>query len=247
MADQGYRKLSPALHILAALEPPAAGPPPVEVSAGKVDVLAWPFRDPQWFQKMVLIGLISLIPIVGSINLYGWMLTAVDNLRSGRPELPPAGFYLERGWRLFVALLVYFLPFGLIAGALVAGLIVTVIQTAQSPESAAQATAASSIAVLFSGLQWLLVAVTYLLQSLVPVFALATDRHGLGRALDPRVLWATASVRPSSTVIAGLLTIAANFIAGVGIYVCCVGILVSLPYGMAMLAAVIRNLELEAH
>src|SRR5215831_16992538 len=53
-------------------------------------------------------GLISLIPIVGLMVLYGWLLTAVDNLRAGRQVVPPAGFaYLSRGIGLFVVYLVY--------------------------------------------------------------------------------------------------------------------------------------------
>src|SRR5438270_11655676 len=53
-------------------------------------------------------GLIGLIPIVGQMVLYGWMLTALDNLRAGRSELPPASFsYIGRGLNLFVVLLVY--------------------------------------------------------------------------------------------------------------------------------------------
>jgi len=35
------------------------------------DSFAWPFQDPGWFGKIVLQGLIAIIPIVGWIALAG--------------------------------------------------------------------------------------------------------------------------------------------------------------------------------
>src|SRR2546429_5043574 len=77
------------------------------------DSFAWPFQDPGWFGKMVLQGLISIIPIVGWIALVGWFMMTIDNYRAGRRELPPAGFHPERGVGLFVVLLVYGIVFSL--------------------------------------------------------------------------------------------------------------------------------------
>ena len=36
----------------------------------------WAFRDPHWLSKFLIIALIGLIPIVGQINTFGWMLHA---------------------------------------------------------------------------------------------------------------------------------------------------------------------------
>ncbi|TMD10991.1 MAG: hypothetical protein E6I96_16580 [Chloroflexi bacterium] len=72
------------------------------------DAFVWPFRDPQWLEKLAIIGLILLIPIVGAINAIGWMLATIDRLRAGEERLPPANFsYLGRGFELFVVFLVY--------------------------------------------------------------------------------------------------------------------------------------------
>ena len=38
------------------------------------DSFAWPFQDPGWFGKMIVQGLIYIIPIVGWIAIYGWLL-----------------------------------------------------------------------------------------------------------------------------------------------------------------------------
>src|SRR3989442_3269188 len=73
------------------------------------DAFVWPVRDPEWPAKIGIIGLILLLPIVGSINGLGWMLAALDGLRAGEERLPPANLsYLGRGFRLFVVNFVYY-------------------------------------------------------------------------------------------------------------------------------------------
>src|SRR5256885_8957470 len=67
---------------------------------------------PEWIGKTLLMGLIGLIPIVGGLQLTGWMLAMLDNLRAGRQEIPPAGFrYATRGVWLWLAGLIYGLIF----------------------------------------------------------------------------------------------------------------------------------------
>src|SRR5207237_9207290 len=85
------------------------------------DSFAWPFQDPGWFGKMVIQGLIGIIPIVGWIAMVGWFLMILDNYRAGRRELPAAGFHLERGVGLFVVFLVYVIVFSL-PGLLLTGI-----------------------------------------------------------------------------------------------------------------------------
>src|SRR5438309_4176901 len=83
------------------------------------DAFVWPFRDPDWLSKVVIMGLILLIPIVGAIDGLGWMLVAIDRLRAGEEKLPPANFdYLGRGVLLFVVFLVYYLGLALVAALL---------------------------------------------------------------------------------------------------------------------------------
>ena len=85
---------------------------------GKLD-LFWFTSTPEWFARVVITGLIGLIPIVGAINLLGWTLTATDMVRRGWKELPPAGFqYLERGIAPFVVGIVYAVVLFLVVGVL---------------------------------------------------------------------------------------------------------------------------------
>src|SRR5258708_14608285 len=80
------------------------------------EAFAWPAKDPGWLAKLLIIGLILLIPIVGSINGLGWMLASLDRLRAGEETLAPANLrYIGRGFRLFVVDLAYVLVVGGIA------------------------------------------------------------------------------------------------------------------------------------
>src|SRR5260370_42583386 len=79
------------------------------------DAFAWPLRDPEWLSKLLIVGLILLIPIVGSINAIGWMLASLDRLRAGEERLAPANLsHLGGGLPLFVRHPVYQL--GLVLG-----------------------------------------------------------------------------------------------------------------------------------
>jgi hypothetical protein len=42
------------------------------------DSFAWAFRDPQWPGKMIVQGLIAIIPIVGWIAMTGWLMLAFE-------------------------------------------------------------------------------------------------------------------------------------------------------------------------
>jgi hypothetical protein len=211
---------------------------------GRTDVLGWAVRNPGWFGTFLVMGLITLIPIVGTINLYGWMMTCVDNFRAGRTDLPPAGFYLSRGWRLFVVQLVYGLVPAVVFVVLFLLLFVGAAASSSGGSSASGA-AAGLLSVLIVVLYGLLFLVVFILQGLVPLLGLATDRYGIAGALNPMLVIGWIQARTGPTLIAMLLGIAAQFIAQVGVYVCFVGVFVTLPFGYAMLAGVIRNLELD--
>lgn len=192
-------------------------------SAG--DSFAWPFQDPGWFGKMVLQGLIFIIPIVGWIAMYGWLMMTIDNYRAGRHELPPAGFHLERGLAIFLVYVVYGIVFSL-PGEVIAGV-------GYRGNSAGLSALGNFIDV----------ALGLFLAYLLPAVYLQTYRRGFAGGFDVEGVWQMASSNPSTTVIAGLLIIVAGIVSSLGVFVCCVGLLFTIPYGNTIIAGVVTWYE----
>jgi hypothetical protein len=193
---------------------------------GRLD-LFWFTSTPDWFTRVVVIGLIGLIPIVGTINLFGWTLTATDMVRTGWKELPPAGFqHLERGVAPFLVALVY--------GAVLVTLVVvltglTVFLAASGRGAAAQAIGLGLLVVLLTVAWWLVS--LYLFAALL----IGSDRLGLARAIDPRRLFALAranhevSLRVAvisgvAHLVFGAITIAVGFVVPFGGLVISIGL-----------------------
>ena len=83
------------------------------------EAFSWLARDPAWIRKLLVVGLLALLPLVGQLNLLGWTLRALENLRAERYELPPANLgHIARGARLWLILLGCALAFAAVVGAL---------------------------------------------------------------------------------------------------------------------------------
>jgi len=189
------------------------------------DSFAWPFQDSSWLSKMVVQGLIFIIPIVGWIALAGWLVLTIDNYRAGRRELPPAGFHLERGIALFVVLLVY---------GIVIAIPITVLYTVGG---AGHNGAVSALAGLIN------LALTLLFAFIAPSLILHTYRGGFNGGFDVNAVWETATANTSNTVIAGLLVYVARLVGGIGFLLCCVGALFTIPYSTAITAGIVTWYE----
>jgi hypothetical protein len=186
---------------------------------------SWPFQDAGWFGKIVIQGLITIIPIIGWIALAGWLLITIDNYRAGRRELAPVGFHLERGAGLFVVYLVYAIVFSL-PGGIISGI-----------GSSARVPALSSFGSLIS------FALSLFLAFLAPAIIIQTYRAGIAGGFDVSVIWQMASTRANPTLVAGVVIWVAGILGGLGVLLCCVGLLFSIPYGVAVTAGAVAWYE----
>jgi uncharacterized protein DUF4013 len=209
------------------------------------DAFVWPFRDPEWVNKILIMGLILLIPVVGGINGLGWMLAALERLRAGEERLPPANFdHLGRGFRLFVVLFVYYLVLIAIAAAIYLPAVAIFAQQSQAetsnPVLVSLGLALSLLAFSFTTFGSL--GVTFL----TPAIVLAFDRGGIAGGL--RVVDVVKDARASitNTLIAGLMLIAASLIAQLGSVACLIGVVFTAAYALAIQAWIVRSYELGA-
>ncbi len=78
------------------------------------------FKDEDWFKKIAIPALCSLIPVVGGFVVVGWALKAAKNVIEGNEEyaLPSLEFGadLGRGFMAFLINLIYGIPVGILAG-----------------------------------------------------------------------------------------------------------------------------------
>lgn len=210
--------------------------PPAAPISSAADSLGWPFRDPQWVTKILLQGLIFIIPVVGWAAAFGWMSSTIANLRQGRQEMAPAGFdNLGKGFVLLVVYLVYavliFVAFGILAG-LGAALV----------NSGSRGLAPIGALLVALGYLWIFV-VSLGLQFLSPTIVLETDRGGFGAGLNiPRII-NLATANPGVVLMAGLFAFLAYLISQFGSIACFVGIFFTTIWALAVLAGLVHWLE----
>jgi len=182
------------------------------------EAFAFAFRDPKWVEKILLQGLILIIPIVGLIALAGWMLMTFDNIRAGRQELAPAGFHLGRGVGLFGAWFLY---------AAVLSLPGDVLNGVGSGMNTNHALSGSPLSALGSLLG---LAGEALLYFLLPSIIVMTYHRGFSGGMDFDGVWRLATGNLNSSVMTGLVMFVSGIIAAVGIVACCIGVFLTGAY-----------------
>jgi uncharacterized protein DUF4013 len=190
------------------------------------DAFGYPFRDQAWVGKILVQGLILIIPIVGWIAAAGWLMLTYENLRAGRQELAPAGFHLERGIGIFGVVLIYSIVINIPAWVLDG------IGSAASSRNGYVGAPFSGLGSLWSFLAQLLV--DFLLPSLIVL----TARNGFSGGLDIQRVWALATSQMNNSIIGGLVIFAAGIIGALGLIACCIGVFFTITYALAVQAGV---------
>jgi hypothetical protein len=205
------------------------------------EAFLWPFRDPDWPSKLIIIALILLIPVVGTINGIGWMLASLDRLRAGEERLAPANLtHLGRGIRLFAVQLIYGIGIALIA--LVVFVPAIALEVQQGNGSGDAALIGGAIFLNLLGVS-LVTVLSLALTFLMPAIVLATESGGVGGGINVMAVIRRSRVNLNHTLIAGLMLIAASFVGSLGTIACGIGVLVTTAFALAMQAWIIRSFE----
>jgi hypothetical protein len=191
------------------------------------------FKDPDWFKKLILTGLVTLIPVVGQIFLLGWMVEVIRRVINDDPvPLPDLDFgkNLGGGFKAWVVSLVYSLPLFIFILPIN---VVPVLATSLELDANTMTTVFAVVGLCCGGLA--LIYAILLAFMLPAAFGNLAYRGGIGDGL--RVADVFGIVRsalvPFLLVIVGQ-AIATGLIAPLGALVCGVGTLLTLPYAMAI-------------
>jgi hypothetical protein len=203
------------------------------------EVFGWPARQPGWFWRCAVMGLLLLVPILGWVATTGWMLATLDNLRAGRRLFAPLGLHLGRGWRLVVVLLVY----GLLVDLVAAVLVVPGFLVANALHDTLGALGGIFLVVAGCGIEILgVVAVSTLL---LPAIVSATDAGGLRSGLSLRRILHTVRAKPQPAILSALLLLLVYALQSAGSLACGVGVLVTIGYSLPVMGAICHRYEQE--
>ena len=191
--------------------------------------------------KIIIQGLIYLIPVVGWLALYGWMLAALDNLRQGRQELPAAGFgHLGRGVTLFLVLLVY----GCAIAAVFFILFIAGFALTAAGSNNGEGGPLAGLGVLVILLSYAVAFVVSIgFYFLIAPIIVATERGGFAGGLKVMNIIAMARGNLQATIFAGLFILVGHLIGSLGSILCIIGIILTIAYGFAIMAGVVSVYE----
>ena len=204
-------------------------------------------EDQDWVKKVLLAGLISLIPIVGQFYLMGYVLETLRNVIAGREvPLPDAtadfGDKLVKGLLLTVITFIYNLPLVLIASC--SGLVNTVLANNVQDSSTLNSVVAVWAA-CFGSISFLYgIAVGLLMPYVWSGFA---ETGQFGDAFKLNRIWAMLRNNLGQTVIVFLVSALVGAVAGVvGFIACIIGVIFTTLYAQLVTAFLYGSLYRKA-
>lgn len=187
------------------------------------------FEDKNWLSKILIAGLISLIPIIGQFYLMGWMVEIIRRVRAGRTDILPTthfAYFLTLGLKAFVVCLIYSLPLIFVTG------IVSVIRGNSAYEG-------SSITIVVTNYGFFGSMISLLVQIAVAFFSTygfikLAETDQITACLNIKDGFNTIKENLTAFIIVELLSLAAGIISSAGMILCFIGIIFTMPYGSAI-------------
>ena len=192
------------------------------------------FEDEEWVSKVLIGGLIFLIPLIGQFAVIGYSFKVAQNVMQGNPRPLPAwsefGDHLMRGFYAFVIQLVYALP-----AAILAGIFACVI-SATAAASQNSERAGAGIGLLGACLIPLIIIVG-LASALLsyPAIGRYLATNSLGEAFKFGDVIANVRANLGAWVMLLVVSILASFVGSLGAIACGVGLLFTYFYAYCVI------------
>jgi hypothetical protein len=189
------------------------------------------FKDSDWFKKIGLAALVSLIPIIGQIFLLGWSLEITRRVIKNDPTpLPDLDFggQLGLGFKAWVVGLVYAIPVFIFS-------IPTTIASAFASSDGSD-TAMTIVAVVSICTGILNVLYSLVLGFVLPAaYGRVAVENTIGAGLKFGEVFGMVKRAPMAYLIVLLGTLVAGFIAPLGAIACVIGVILTAAYSLAVM------------
>lgn len=196
-------------------------------------------QDKDWVVKLLIVGLISLIPIIGQLYLAGWMMEISKRTELGKENmLPDIDFstFIKYGFKYLVVNIVYSIP---------------VILVSMSISFSSSILLVSDNAFLnFVGVIFVFVLSVLNMLLAVAIYGLTyagyirvMDNGTIQSGLDFEIIFSMIRENFRDFLILIGMGIIYSFVTSLGFIVCCVGILFTLPFASAAMANLIGQLS----
>lgn len=196
---------------------------------------SFPFKDADWFKKIGLVALVTLIPVIGQLVLLGWALEitrrVIDETATPLPELN-FGQQLGKGFQVFLIGLVYAIPLILFMIPLI---IVDAAGTRMLDSgNTGVGTALALLSVCCGGLIFLYsLVMAFLMPAAIGEFA---AKGSLGAAFQFGKVFGLVRKAPVAYLVVVLGGLIAGFIAPLGTIACVIGVILTAAYASAAVA-----------
>ena len=200
------------------------------------------FEDSNWFKKIAIAGLITLIPIVGQLYLLGWMIEIIRRVKAGREDILPTthfGYFLTLGLKAFVVALVYSIP------VILANIFVRSNMTA-----AVSGDPEHTVTYFFAGMSFFGSFISLLLNiisglGMIYGFVRLAETDEISAAINVVNAWNTFKANWQAYAIVFLLEIVTALIGAAG-GVICIGVILTIPYATAVNGHLLGQLSKNA-
>ncbi len=206
------------------------------------DAFTFVFQDQDWFKKLIIPGLVLLIPIIGQLVVMGWYLRVTQNVIRNNPSpLPELNFGedLGLGFKAFVVALVYSIPL------MVVYLPVGIIGALASNSNEDVFVTLVGIVSVCGGLVALIYGIALAL-ALPAAYARVAMEGTIGAGLKFGEVLSMVKNALVPYLLVALGSIAASFIASLGSVACGIGVLLTVPYSMVIMGHLYGQAYMEA-
>ncbi len=204
--------------------------------------------DPEWIKKIFIGGLVSLIPLIGPLIAFGYVIAIGRNVIRGNPQPLPEwsdwGQMIVDGLYAFFITLIYSLPVILVLCLIMAPAIV--ISNASGDDEVAVNVSVSLAAccIIVFNLVYSIVVYGFLFPAALARYA---DTGDAMSALRFGEIFAIARANPAAFLIVLLINWVAGFLASFGVILCCVGVLFTTFYAWCVTGYAYGQAYLEAN